>query len=106
VFSLENISVIAFRESNAEFYDPEFVSPGYPFVQIAGVIGGLVLIVQLGTVSLVGAAGIVVAGAAWYLLYGRQRTERTGTLVVYLRDRFGASTPRDGSPVHPNQRED
>jgi len=106
VFSLENVSVIAFRESDVAFYDPEFVAPGYPFVQLAGVVGGVVLLLQLGTVSLLGATGIIGAGVAWYFVYGRQRTERVGALVIYLRDRLGRSTSPDDRLVHPDRSED
>lgn len=84
VFSLENVSVIVFREANVDFYDPDFQSPGYPVVQILGVIGGVILIIQMGIVSIIGAIGISLGSAVWYLAYGRPRTDRTGVLTTYL----------------------
>jgi APA family basic amino acid/polyamine antiporter len=86
VFSLENIAVIVFRESDVTFYNPEFTAPGYPFVQILGVAGGVVLIAQMGLVSIVGAVGIIGASSVWYLVYGRSRTDSTGVLSTH-RDR-------------------
>jgi len=95
VFSLENISVIVFRESDVAFYNPEFRSPGYPFIQILGVVGGLVLITQMGLISIVGAVGISAGSALWYLLYARSRTEKTGVLARYLDDTADVSGPLD-----------
>ena len=87
VFSIINVAVIAFRESGVESYDPSFQAPGYPFVQIVGLLGGLGLLTQIGTFPLLGAAGIVAGGAVWYLLYGRSRTDRTGALGTILEAR-------------------
>jgi APA family basic amino acid/polyamine antiporter len=84
VFSLENASVIVFREADVGFYDPEFQSPGYPVLQVLGVVGGVALIVQMGVVSIVGAVGISLGSAAWYLAYARSRTDRTGALGTHF----------------------
>jgi len=80
VFTLEHVSVIIFRESEAPFYQPAFRAPGYPLPQIVGILAGIVLIVHLGMVPLVGAVGITVAGIVWYLGYGRRRTDRVGAV--------------------------
>ncbi len=84
VFSIINVALIAFRESGIDSYQPSFQSPGYPFVQIAGLLGGLGLLTQIGTLPLLGAAGIIVGGAGWYVAYGRSRTDRTGALGTIL----------------------
>ncbi|MEF8900568.1 MAG: APC family permease [Halovenus sp.] len=106
VFSMENLSLIAFRESDLDFYEPEFTAPGYPFVQIAGVIGGVVFIVQMGTLSILGAVGIIVAGLGWYLVYGRSRTDRVGALGVYLGNRGGDTEVVDETVVQPQRQQD
>ena len=85
VFGLNNAALVAFRESELDWYDPAFVAPGYPWVQIIGIIGGVVLLTQMGTLSILGAIGIVVVGAGWYRLYGRERTEREGAALEALR---------------------
>jgi len=46
VFSLVNIAVIAFRESNVDWYRPTFRSPFYPWTQLFGVAGALILLTQ------------------------------------------------------------
>ncbi|MFB6359816.1 MAG: APC family permease [Halobacteriales archaeon] len=85
VFSLVNVALIAFRESDLESYDPEFVAPGYPWVQLFGLLAGLVLLTQMGLLPLLGAVGIIVGGIAWYQVYGRERTEREGAALDALR---------------------
>jgi len=84
VFSIINVAVVAFRESGVESYQPSFTSPAYPYVQVAGLVGGLGLLTQMGTFPILGAVGIIVGGVGWYLVYGRSRTDRTGALGAIL----------------------
>jgi APA family basic amino acid/polyamine antiporter len=84
VFSIVNVALIVFRTSGVESYQPSFRSPGYPLVQIFGVVGGFGLLTQMGTLPILGAAGIIVGGVAWYLVYGRSRTDREGALGVII----------------------
>ena len=95
VFSLVNLALVAFRESDVPFYDPTFRAPGYPYVQIVGLLGGLVLLAQMGTLPLLGAAGISAGGVVLYLVYGRTRTERSGALASLLGDGEGDVQPAD-----------
>jgi APA family basic amino acid/polyamine antiporter len=89
VFSIVNVALVVFRTSGVESYQPSFRAPGYPFVQIAGVVGGLALLTRMGPLPIVGAAAIIVGGVAWYLFYGRARTDREGALDVLLAQRRG-----------------
>jgi amino acid transporter len=86
VFVLVNLAVVVFRESDVS-YDPAFRAPLYPWTQIVGVGGGLVVLAGMGTVPLIGAAGIVVVGVGWYYVYGRSRVDRRGALAATLRER-------------------
>jgi len=88
VFVLVNVAVVVFREGNAD-YEPTFHSPLYPWVQVAGVGGGLLVLTQMGTLPLVGAALIVVLAAAWYVAYARPRVDREGVALATARDRLG-----------------
>ncbi|MFB6093928.1 MAG: amino acid permease [Halanaeroarchaeum sp.] len=85
VFALVNAALIAFREADLSWYDPDFRAPAYPALQIAGILGGGVLLTQMGWVSVLGAVGIVSAGIAWYAVYGRERTEREGAALDAIR---------------------
>ncbi|QDX41841.1 universal stress protein [Salarchaeum sp. JOR-1] len=95
VFVLIDFALIAFRESDLEGYDPEFTAPFYPWPQLFGIGGGLVLLTYMGRLPLLGAGGIVVAAVAWYLLYGRSRVEREGAAVDAIR-RSADATSADG----------
>jgi amino acid transporter/nucleotide-binding universal stress UspA family protein len=85
VFSIVNLSVIAFREANVPWYQPGFKSPFYPYVQIAGIVGVLVLFTQLGLFPLFGAIGIVIVGWIWYRLFGQSRVSHESALLDALR---------------------
>ncbi len=103
VFALINVSIVAFRNGDAE-YDPEFTSPLYPWMQIFGVITGVVLLTQMGTVALVGALLITLGSIAWYFLYVRSRVRREGVATDAIRRKVGRdaitdieSTTEDGT---------
>ncbi|MEF8900129.1 MAG: APC family permease [Halovenus sp.] len=98
VFSIINVALIAFREADVPAYEPEFTSPGYPYVQIFGVVAGLVLLTQMGTVPILGAAGITLGGLVIYVVYGRSRTDRTGAIGTVIQRRR-----EDGEGVAPTE---
>ncbi|HKI57950.1 MAG TPA: amino acid permease [Trueperaceae bacterium] len=85
VLSFVNLALIAFREGRMPTYRPTFRSPGYPWVQLAGIVLGLLLITQMGWLSIVGALAIVAVGLLWFRAYGRPRTEREGVALAALR---------------------
>ncbi len=90
VFSIVNLSVIAFREAKVPWYQPGFKSPFYPWVQIAGILGVLVLFTQLGLFPIFGAFGIVVIGVFWYRMFGQSRVSHESALLDALRLRATA----------------
>lgn len=75
-FSMEYVAMVMFRTSGVESYQPSFRAPEYPYVRLVGVVGGFGLLIQNGTIPILGAAGIIVGGVVWYLAYGRSRTDR------------------------------
>ncbi|WP_415380711.1 amino acid permease [Halosimplex sp. TS25] len=87
VFVLVNVAVVAFRTSDVD-YEPSYHSPLYPWMQAFGVVGGLVLLTQMGTLPLVGALVITVGGALWYYAYGRPRVQRQGVAADAVRRRI------------------
>ena len=88
VFALVNVAVIAFREG-VQDYEPEFTSPLYPYIQIAGVVTGLALLTQMGAIAIGGAAGISAASLLWYLAYVRPRVDREGAAAGAIRAEVG-----------------
>jgi amino acid transporter/mannitol/fructose-specific phosphotransferase system IIA component (Ntr-type) len=76
IFSVINLTVIILRESGARWYRPTFRSPLYPWVQVAGIVGGTWLMYALGLKVILGVGGAVVGGSLWYWLYARHRVDR------------------------------
>jgi len=76
IFCLVNLTVIVLRESGVRWYHPKFKSPFYPWIQVAGIIGGIWLLYQLGTMAIIGVSAAVLVGSLWFLLYVRPRVDR------------------------------
>lgn len=91
IFCVANLAVIVLRETKPTWYRPRFTSPFYPWVQLAGVMGGLWLLFGLGGLAITALTGAVVVGTAWYLLYVR----RTVPIKEYL-------MPDDADPHDPS----
>lgn len=82
MFIMVNMSVIILRETSAQWYKPKYRSPLYPFIQIFGIISGLILLVLLGFLPLLAILVITALGFIIYLKYGKNAT-RTGVLRKY-----------------------
>lgn len=88
IFAFTNVALIAFRESGIGSYAPSFRSPGYPWIQVMGIVGSLILLTQMGWVPILGAVGIIAGGLVWYWFYGRERTDREGVALEAMRHRM------------------
>ena len=82
MFILVNAAVVVLRETSAQWYNPPFRSPIYPYVQIFGIISGLVLLVLLGWLPFLSIIAIFIIGVAIYFNFGN-KTRRTGVLRKY-----------------------
>ncbi len=69
------ISVIILRESRLQNYRPSFKSPLYPWVQIGGIIGFAMLLMEMGSAAHISAAAAVALGFVVYWFFGRARAE-------------------------------
>jgi amino acid transporter len=74
IFIVVNSCVIVLRQvkNGKDWYQPTYVSPLYPFVQIWGIIGGLILIIVMGEKAYIGAVAAIALGLIFYYLYGRK----------------------------------
>ncbi len=91
VFILLNVAVIGFREGAVEEYSPVFVSPLYPWLQLVGIGGGVLVLTQMGFVPFLGSLVIVGGSLAWYYLYARPRIDREGAARSGVRQSVGES---------------
>lgn len=82
MFVLVNACVIVLRETSAQWYNPPYRSPFYPFVQLFGILTGIALLVLLGFGPFVAIVGIFILGTAIYFKFGKNAT-RTGVLKKY-----------------------
>jgi hypothetical protein len=79
VFIVINACVIVLRNSSDShaWYDPVWKPPWplYPIIQVAGIVGGGILIVLMGPKSLIGAAAAIVLGFIIFKGYGERHVE-------------------------------
>lgn len=85
VFTIQYLAPIAFRQSKVDYYKPTFKSPLYPWMQIFGIVGSLVLLSQLGAIPIIGAFTIMGGGVIWYRIFGRSRASRESALLDAVR---------------------
>ncbi|MDR8392194.1 amino acid permease [Aliifodinibius sp. S!AR15-10] len=93
LFALLNLAVIVMRESKIEEYDPGFNSPFYPWMQIAGMIISVFLILEMGLLSILFTAIIAVFSVGWFYYYGYGTIEREGALY-HVHARLGKRRDR------------
>ncbi len=82
MFIIVNICVIVLRETAVQWYKPTYKSPFYPYMQLFGIISGIILLFFLGIIPIVSIFFIVAVGYIIYLIYGRN-SSRTGVLKRY-----------------------
>ncbi len=82
MFIFNELTVIVLRETNAQWYKPTFKSPLYPYVQIFGILSGIVLLAFLGVMPVVSVLGVVVLGFLIFLVYG-SKSDRSGVATSY-----------------------
>ena len=84
VLMLINFSVIVFRNSHIDSYDPGFKSPLYPGMQIAGIIISVVLIIYMGWMAILFSAFIVLVAVLWFNYYAKGKVEREGAIFHWF----------------------
>ncbi|MDC2975373.1 amino acid permease [Bacteroidota bacterium] len=82
MFIFNELTVIVLRETNAQWYRPTFKSPMYPYVQIFGILSGIVLLAFLGVMPVVSVIGVVILGFLIFLVYG-SKSDRSGIASSY-----------------------
>jgi len=82
MFISVNLAVIVLRETSAQWYQPKYKSPLYPWVQIFGIITGFVLLFYLGFTPFLAIVAIFLLGAIIYA-FSNKENKRTGVLKKY-----------------------
>ena len=94
LFGFNIVSVMLLRESRVPTYEPKFRSPFYPWLQGAGIVAYVFLLVELGSVPLLVAGGVLACGLVWYALYAKTRVARESALT-HLAQRIASRTFAD-----------
>jgi amino acid transporter len=82
MFIAVNICVIVLRETAVQWYKPTYKSPLYPYVQLFGILSGLVLLFYLGWMPILVLLIIGLIGSIIFYSYGI-KASRTGVLRNY-----------------------
>ena len=86
VFMLVSGAVIGFREANPAEYSPSYLSPGYPYLQLFGILSGVALLTQLSALAFFGTVTITTLSVVYYYLYARLQASTEGAVKTQLRD--------------------
>lgn len=84
LYIFSNMAVILFRESKILSYRPKFLSPFYPYIQILGIIGGVFLLIEMGTFIIFLTMVFLLMGFVWYRIYGQKNASRNSALIYVL----------------------
>ncbi|MBD3296569.1 MAG: amino acid permease [Candidatus Omnitrophica bacterium] len=95
-FIFSCICVIIMRESGVENYRPRFRAPLYPWIQLVGIFGCWLLVVNMGKAALLLGSVFFAGGLAVYWFYGKERARRDYALL-HLIERAAASEFADVS---------
>jgi amino acid transporter len=74
-------SLIIMRESKIRHYRPKFKSPFYPWIHVAGIIGFIFLIIQMGIIPIILVGGFIFFGFGWYWFFARDKIWREYSLL-------------------------
>jgi amino acid transporter/mannitol/fructose-specific phosphotransferase system IIA component (Ntr-type) len=80
---LVNVAVIVMRRSGIQTYRPTFRAPGNPWLPGATVLLYTLLILRMGLLPVLFAAGFILAGIVWYFTYVNLRIDQE-SMVIYM----------------------
>lgn len=85
-YILSILSVVVLRVSKLQNYRPGFRAPFFPWLQIAGVIGFVFILIEMGKDVLILSAILIAVGVIIYFAYGRKRVKGKEHALLYLLD--------------------
>ncbi len=84
LFIFANLTLILFRESKIMSYKPKFRAPFYPYMQVFGILGGLFLLIEMGTFIIFLTMLFLFLGFVWYKIYAQKRASQDSALIYAL----------------------
>jgi basic amino acid/polyamine antiporter, APA family len=80
-FIFSCMSVIIMRESGVQNYQPKFIAPLYPWLQISGIMFYIFLIFEMGREAVISGITLVTCGLFIYWFYGKVRSSKEYALL-------------------------
>ncbi|MFW6328171.1 MAG: amino acid permease, partial [Bacteroidota bacterium] len=84
IFFFLNFAVIVFRSSKIDAYDPGYLAPLYPYLQILGMVASIALIMYLGWAPSLFSAGLILLSVLWYNHYVKGKVTRRGAILHWF----------------------
>lgn len=75
------LAVIILHESRVQNYQPQFKSVLYPWMQLLGIVGFMILLFEIGIEALLMTCLLVILGFVLYWFYGRKKTSKEFALL-------------------------
>ncbi|MCU4750989.1 APC family permease [Halobacteria archaeon AArc-curdl1] len=82
MYGLICVALLVIRREDPDWYDPSFVTPGYPFVPVIGALSSFGLIAFMDRLSQAIGIVVMVGAAVWYFYYARDVSLRGGVTDV------------------------
>ena len=82
IFIMVNVTVMVLRETRVQWYKPGFATPMYPFLQLFGIVVGLVLLLPLASYLFYATLCVLIPGVLTFLVYSRKKVQRKGVVGV------------------------
>jgi amino acid transporter/mannitol/fructose-specific phosphotransferase system IIA component (Ntr-type) len=89
LYLFANLTLILFRESKLLSYKPKFHAPFYPYLQILGILGGIFLLIEMGSFIVFLTTIFLILGVIWYKVYAQKRAAQN-TALIYVLERLVA----------------
>jgi len=84
IFTMSNLILILFRESDILSYKPKFRAPLYPYLQVIGILAGVFLLIEMGTFTIFLTFIFLSLGFIWYKSYAQKKASQHSALVYVL----------------------
>tara|TARA_B100000965_G_C19563404_1_gene745662 strand:+ start:83 stop:1738 length:1656 start_codon:yes stop_codon:yes gene_type:complete len=91
IFIMINSCVIVLRQTSEKHdWNPAYKSPMYPYIQLWGIIAGIILIILMGSKAYIGGSVAIIVGLITYYLYGRKHYMHSSdnTPIKTFREQF------------------
>ena len=81
LFAFVNFSLIIMRESKISTYRPKFKSPLYPWINIAGIIFYILIILNMGSFALILTGIFILLSLVWFFIFSGFRQKKDSAII-------------------------